>query len=148
MPKKDYSTSWSENNNAQKIRKSAVELAISICASGGMEKHKKELLSCLIWKTTEASGKYNTRYVSKGVFNGGFPVEHEHVFTRKTLVEKMLRNPEDIRLVIDEAVACLVTKEEHGSLSKSNRDGWERYEDIGIKIYDRLKGKWIGTWNN
>jgi hypothetical protein len=141
---KDYKNSWQEKPSAVEIRQSALKLAQTIVALGdGVHRqHKCKLLRDVVWIVTEANGKYDTRYVSKAVYAGQGPIEHEHVFPIEGLVEEMLRNPDNIDQVLDTAIACLVTKEEHNLLSKSGK-GWTRYRQSGIRVYDRLEGKWL-----
>lgn len=114
------------------------------------EKHKKEILSILLWKTTEVDGKWSTRYISEGVLklnlNGKYKkgIEHEHVFTRKTLILELLENPKKSNFIIKKAIGCLVTKEEHNKLNKvKNLEGWERYKKVNIKVYDTKSKKWL-----
>ena len=99
--------------------------------------HKKELLSICIWKITEADGKYNgQRYWSKGArASQNAKWVHEHIYTRKELIERLLGG-EDVKPVVENAIACVVTKEEHKILSCSSADGWERYKESNIKVYD------------
>ncbi len=111
--------------------------------AGVLQEHKYELLDILVWKVTEANGKYNTRYVSEAVYNGEGPIRHEHVLPRKYLVEQMLEKPDTISQVLDSAVACLVTEEEHCILPKKTTGGWDRYREAGIRVYDRREGKWL-----
>lgn len=116
-----------------------------------MDKHKKELLSSMIWKITESKGKYSTEYISKEVFeirasgsksNAG--LNHEHVFTRKELILKLLGNPKKVKSILKNAIGCTVTINEHRKLSAvKNLDGWERYKKAGVEVYSTTSRKWI-----
>lgn len=130
---------------ANDIKKSAMKLAKLICsATGVLEIHKKKLLNELIWKITEADGKYKTRFISEGVKKGYGPIQHEHVIPRKELIRQILRRPKNIERILNNAVACLVTKKEHQSLTKlSSGKKWGRYRSIGIRIYDQKKEQWL-----
>lgn len=145
MPKHNYQGLWKESPTAAKEHESAAKLARLIAGTKGIaESHQKELLSILVWKVTEASGKYNTRFVSKGVYNGGGPIEHEHVITRKELVALMLKKPREVEKTLDKALGCLVTKEEHRQLTRYGEGkGWARYRSQKIRVYDRLKKIWL-----
>lgn len=109
--------------------------------------HKRELLSICVWKATELDGKFNTRFCSRGALEAGHgtKLNHEHVIERKQLVDRLLAG-EPVGEVLKEAVACLVTVDEHKTLtriSKENPDleGWARYEAAGIEVVDRGGGE-------
>ncbi len=137
---------------------SAVALAQAILASGAIEPHKREFLSYCIWKVTEAEGKYAVRYWSEGVLAlvqqyGSLaavlkqppPPVHEHVNTRKSLVDVMMKDPTCIaRVLHEEALACLVTPSEHLRLG-SNQVGFRRYQMASIRVWDTVNQDWITT---
>ena len=104
--------------------------------------HKKELLGICIWKITEADGKTKVRYWSEGAIGSDkSSLQHEHVHERKELILRLLSG-EYIDIVIKDAVACMVTKEEHRRLGQSGKSGWNRYKDAGIRVYDSKKQEW------
>lgn len=104
--------------------------------------HKKELLSVCIWKITEADGKSKVRYWSDGaVENQSTNLQHEHIHERKELIIRLLSG-EAVRSVVADAVACMVTREEHIQLGASSKLGWHRYKDTGIRVYDAEEHKW------
>ena len=79
-----YKTKWKQKSSAASINASALRLAkLILNADGILLQHKKEFLNYTIWKVTEANGRRNTRFVSKGVWKGNKPIEHEHVIPRK-----------------------------------------------------------------
>ena len=141
----NYQTPWREAPSTAAVRESALRLAQAIVALGDgvLLQHKRKLLRDVVWIVTEANGKYNTRYISEAVLKGQKPIQHEHVFPIEGLVEQMLGNPDLIEQVLNSAIACLVTKEEHIRLGQSG-EGWKRYRQAGIRVYDRLEGKWMG----
>lgn len=146
MPKKNYRGSWHEKPAAAEVRRSASKLAqaIATIGAGVLPKHKYKLLSFVVWIATEANGKYDTRYVSEAIYKGMGPVQHEHVLPIKYLVGRMLERPGTIAQVLDGAIACLVTVEEHRLLTnESTGQGWDRYRRAGIRVFDRLEGKWL-----
>lgn len=82
--------------------------------------HKKELLTVCVWKLTEAEGrgKYATRYCSRRALTAPRrELRHEHVFERQKLVNMLLEDPSKVEEVARRAVACIVTKDEHGHLT-------------------------------
>ena len=103
--------------------------------------HLKQLLSVLLWKITEANGKYNLRYVSKGVLvrMQKIKIIHEHVYEREKLINDLISGKKTIQKILENAVACLVTVEEAELLSKVDKklDGWERYYAARITVFDK-----------
>ena len=98
--------------------------------------HKRELLSVCLWKITEADGKLKVRYWSEGALTAAKKdLRHEHVYERKKLISRLLSG-EAIESVVSDAIACIVTKREHESLSANEKSGWERYVDVGIRVFD------------
>lgn len=116
--------------------------------------HHHEQLSLALWKWTEGLGvsphpKYNIPYISAGVLHGESPtpVNHEHVGTRKELRQELLSrrwSDDELRTFLEqEAVACIVTVEEHAALGASKKKGWQRYVDAGIAVWDRGAQRWL-----
>lgn len=116
-----------------------------------LEKHKRELLSAMIWKISEANGKWNTRYFSENALNNaGARLQHEHVVTRKSLIDKLLARPEDFQTILEQIIACVVTTDDHKALSMfDSEEGWERYKKAGLKVWDRQTEQWLWEkWNS
>lgn len=112
--------------------------------------HKRELLSILLWKLTEARGKYRTRFVSAGAKDetDRRKLHHEHVVTRANLVREILASPERADEIADKAVGCVVTRQEHAQLAivdRSNAElcGWDRYSAAGIRVWDRDEERFL-----
>ena len=104
--------------------------------------HKRELLGICIWKITEADGKMKVQYWSEGsISNEKAKLQHEHVHERKELISRLL-NGEAVELVVKDAIACMVTKEEHQALGKSSNLGWQRYKEQGIRVFDAKDQRW------
>jgi len=123
--------------------KSAITAIEAILPLTLYEAHKKELLGICIWKITEADGKNKKklRYWSGGAMdNESSKLQHEHVHERKELISRLLSG-EAVESVVADAVACLVTKEEHSRLGASKNSGWLRKE-CGIRVYDRKEQQW------
>jgi hypothetical protein len=105
--------------------------------------HKKELLSVCIWKITEADGKTKVRYWTEAaIVASKHELQHEHVHERNELIARLLSG-EDVESVLSDAIACMVTKDEHKKLGDSKCLGWLRYQESGIQVYDALKSQWI-----
>ncbi len=105
--------------------------------------HKRELLGICIWKITEADGKLNTRFRSIGSLEADkhTKLQHEHVLEMKKIVGLLMQGEIPIEEVVSRAVGCVVTKEEHEKLTQISRnntalDGWKRYLEAGIKVFD------------
>jgi hypothetical protein len=80
---------------------------------------------------------------SKGAFekspNDGETVQHEHVIPIECL-RRELRTAESrdgVLIVLAKAEACVVTKQQAGSLNTAGNDGWDRYRRCEIEVWDR-----------
>lgn len=106
--------------------------------------HLRESLSLAIWKFTEADGKWNTRYRTESAVGALSTVlNHEHVVTRRSLVDRLLAEPERCPEIMTSAIACCVLRDEHELLSnveraRSGLEGWERYRAAGLVVVDQL----------
>jgi hypothetical protein len=148
MPKNKLTTAkrFVPNSKAEEEIRSAVTAIKGILTLQIMDEHKKTLISRMIWAITEAHGKYKTRFRSGGVLmTADCKIQHEHVYPRKELIDEIMEAPENCDRILENAVACVVTEEEHRLLtkiSKENADlnGWDRYKKAGITVYDMLTG--------
>jgi hypothetical protein len=146
MPKNRLTTSKSfvPDPRADDIVRSAVAAIKGILPLEIINEHKRTHLSRMIWAITEAHGKYKTRFRSQGVLTApDCKIQHEHVFTRKELISEIMKNPESCERILENAVACVVTEEEHRALTTVGREhpnlkGWDRYRQAGITVYDML----------
>lgn len=103
--------------------------------------HRRELLTVLLWKVTEAeSSKYKTRFQSKSAFACADrkQLRHEHVFQRAKMIDELLEAmPSEIERLLTKATGCIVTLEESHQLAKQDiHYGWERYRRAGIVVLD------------
>jgi hypothetical protein len=107
-----------------------------------LERHKRDIISGLLWKITEANGKYTTRYRSNAAMQEGAKLQHDHVFTRKDLTTRIIAEPERAREILQDAIACVVTVDEHKRLSRLGDSirGWDRYTAAGIEVVDTASG--------
>jgi hypothetical protein len=111
-----------------------------------LERHKDEVLSLLIWKITEAGGKYTLRYRSRGsIENQSSKKQHEHVYPRKWLISQLKAKPDQLDQILERAIGCLVTIQEHRAVSAvdSNLLGWDRYKAAGVDVFDTRENRWI-----
>jgi len=121
----------------------------------------RQLLSELLWKFSEANGKYGgCRYWSVSAIEsrkkhgaivtsypkvGGDALRHEHLFPRAQLIERLfsLTDPttESIRAELTRLnIGVVVTEREHRLLSDEGalNDPWKRYRIAGVE--------WVDTW--
>ncbi len=113
--------------------------------------HRKEFVRLALWKVTEAEGgKYNTRYRSKASCQPGGNLQHDHVWERAKMADELIANPKQMHEILDKAIGCVVTKDEHKlltevSVSEPDLQGWERYCAACIVVLDGVTGKEIET---
>jgi hypothetical protein len=124
-----------------------------------LRREVKNLMARLCWSVTEIDAsryKYDQRFISAGVkermeqsgcvLRGASTrgLRHEHVFQKKLLVADLMdaSNADEVVAILDRAVACVVTDEEHRSLP-DNLDGWQRYRAAGLAVWDRAEGRWL-----
>ncbi len=140
MPKSPTNYAFRKHENASARLRSAHRL-IEVLLRPDPEIlpiHRRELLSIALWKLTEAeaSKKYRTRFCSEAAFsNPSQDLRHDHVFQRALMIDRLLSAaPSDIASILDSAVGCTITEEEHRALSSHKHlDGWDRYAAAGIK---------------
>jgi|CXWL01.1.fsa_nt_gi hypothetical protein len=142
---------WGEDPKAAKIVKSAKEAIIGILGMGGdvLDEHKRTLISRMLWKITEANGKYTTRFQSENAIRKKGALRHDHAWIRKHMVEGILAYPRDLDSKIALAIGCTVTKDEHDRLTEFDSvcDGWERYRRAKIAVWDLRDRKRISdSW--
>ncbi len=100
--------------------------------------HRAEAMSVALWKYTEADGKHNTSYCSQQALAAPKAERiHEHVFQRALMLNELLENPNDVDRILQQALGCLVTRQEHALLENyKHLYGWERYSRAGIVVVD------------
>jgi hypothetical protein len=125
---------------------SAVALARLVLGSPQLiDPQRRRILSQAIWFVSEADGKYLTRYRSRGAreaqASGSVQdLRHDHVITRKALIDGMLAEPRHAEKILRGAIACVVTVEEHARLTalRPEPSGWERYLAASVDVFDML----------
>ena len=143
MGKNVVNSEWEPAADADKIVTSARSAIACILGMGSdvLEEHKKVLISRMIWKITEVHGKYNTRYFSEKALKASKDDRrHDHVWTRKRMVERILADPRILEHEVKQAIGCTVTKAEHEKLTGfyTSYDGWERYKLARIAVWDQI----------
>jgi len=127
----------------EEIIESVTTLIEGVLALPILERHKRDIISRMVWKITEAHGKYTTRYRSRAHMNSVHARKnHDHVFTRKDLTDRIIAKPDRAREILRDAIACVVTEEEHRRLTRLGEafSGWDRYKEAGIDVIDTEEG--------
>jgi hypothetical protein len=137
---------WRPRKNHEQYLQSAVELTRVLVENrhSFVESHYRELLKICLWKYTEAEGpsKHKTRYRSQGAIeNPSAKLNHDHVVTRKQIIDSIIAEPKNFVTHLLTAVGCTVLASEHATLNQIGRDfpalsGWARYEQAGIQVWD------------
>jgi hypothetical protein len=107
--------------------------------------HKRSLISRMIWRITEAHGKYNTQFCSEGALQSADDLRHDHVATRRDLIIRLMNAPSDFENILQDAIGCTVTTKEHQELSTlgGKFTGWDRYREAKVRVYDRMEQKFM-----
>jgi hypothetical protein len=109
--------------------------------------HRRELLSVLLWKITEAeSPKCKTRFQSLRASRCSEKVKlrHDHIFQRSKMIAALEKaSANKIDGILKNAFGCTVTIKEHNRLCKFDKeyDGWARYRKARIKVINTETGK-------
>jgi hypothetical protein len=114
--------------------------------------HRRHLLGIAIWKYTEAPGvrphpKYRLPFRTLGAMDVASlaEVQHEHVWPRKWIIDRLLPkhragwSPDDLAefMTHHHGIACTVTRSEHLLLNASGgAEGWSRYAQAGLQVWD------------
>lgn len=136
--------------HAEKRRQSIAKLIKVLLANQGpdiLEKHVRDLLGTLLWKLTEADGKYKTRYQSSGSLacKDKSQLRHDHVYPRSKMIDALLTAKlEELDGILRSAVGCTVTLDEHLRLSQFDEEhaGWDRYRKAMVRVKDNETGEW------
>jgi hypothetical protein len=138
---------------AEEQMRSAVVLirALLQVHPGLMDKHRSEFLRTALYKVSEAEGshKYRTRYMSEKALavaakerrpGDSKELVHEHVYERAKIAALLVKDSDSIEIILKDAFACVVTKEEDRELRKIKKrdkcDGWKRYSRAEIRVVD------------
>ena len=120
--------------------------------SGLLDNHRQEFVRLALWKVTEAEGihKLRTKFMSEAALSvveseprpsRNTELRHEHVFERVKMASKLIKaNPDSAKDILKDAIGCTVTKDEHDRSNMiKNCDGWQRYREAGIRVWDTEK---------
>lgn len=134
MPKQTYKA-HPEGEQRRRVLRELIEAVLLVPLD---DKYKRKVLNDLLWKYTEADGKYNTRHrsVAASEYTSNHGLRHDHVFTKKELIGQLMEpSPTQVHQILERAIGCVVTKDEHTALSRFDRkhSGWERYRQAGIE---------------
>jgi len=135
---------WKPRREAAACRTSSVALARAVLAARDelAPAHLREALSIAVWKYTTSDGKYTTRFRSEAaLYAPSQLVHHEHVTTRRSLVDQMIAEPANVEKIMSTAIGCVVLRTEHATLGAIERanpsvTGWDRYRFAGITVWD------------
>jgi hypothetical protein len=103
------------------------------------EDMKRKVVDTMLWNITGAFGKFHTKYISEGAkLSKGDPLRHEHVFTKKSLINRIMDKTEDLDKILLDAIGCVVTKYEHERLHNKGKDeeGWKRYIKAEVGVWE------------
>lgn len=107
-----------------------------------MDRHKRAVINRMLWAITEEPwGKYTLPYRSRAALAETNPknLRHEHVISRKSLLDDLLDRKISVDQVVDKAIACVVTKAEASLLDDRTGpakgvEGWDRYTAARIEV--------------
>lgn len=98
---------------------------------------QKMMLDRTVWLVVELTGNFYSRYRSHGTLSQPYQkIQRDHIYTRKALVAELQSENADLQSVIERAQCCIVTKEEHGALTRVPKDvqGWDRYRQASPPV--------------
>lgn len=102
-----------------------------LAATDVIPEHRRDLLSIALWKLTEAEGgsKYNARCPSRHALGctDKAKLRHDHVFQRAKMIADLEKaseeaTPDRIDDILERAVGCVVTVEEHKRLTRFDKE--------------------------
>ena len=135
--------------DASKRKTSAIaliELLLSVDKPEVMPKHLEELIDKMLWKITEADGKYNTRYRSERALrcDNTKLLAHEHVYPKRAMIKRLksAKSDEDVDQILSSAVGCTVMRDEHLLLHGfEHEEGWDRYRKVNVGVMNIETGQ-------
>jgi len=135
------------------IKRSALKIIDFVVNEQDVHPHVWDIIiGYMQWSLTEIKKnlKYNTRYYSEKALEQREPLRHEHVYPQKYIRNLILTNNQKFLDIIPKMIGCTVTKTEANILTKNDRNnpelqsqGWNRYKKAGIKVFDRLKQRFL-----
>jgi hypothetical protein len=70
--------------------RAVIKLVLNFYAPEVLPDHIRDLIDTMLWKLTEADGKYNTRYRSQVALNSSGKLIHEHVYPKKQMIDRLV----------------------------------------------------------
>jgi len=128
-------------------RRSSAKLIKMLLANNSpdVSEHVEDLIDILLWRITEADGKYNTRHKTTGALacTDKSQLRHEHVYQRSKMITALVRaEPGEVDTILKDAIGCTVTEDEHALLLEfDGKYGWERYRQAGIVVMNTETGE-------
>jgi hypothetical protein len=107
---------------------------------------KREMLDRALWLVAELSGDFAPRHRSDGVLRTlGVKIQRDHVFPRSNLIADILNGQEPLQQIVERAVCCLVTEDEHRRLSLAPPEavGWDRYRIAEVEVRDMSTYRYV-----
>ena len=145
MSRGPLSKTFEPSPEAEKVILSAKRAIVAILQMNSevLPDHKRTLISRMLWKITEAHGKYNTQFCSDGALRNADNLRHDHVTTRKDLITRLMNAPSNYVSILEDAIGCTVTTEDHKKLSAlgDELNGWDRYKKARVRVFDRIEQK-------
>ena len=128
-------------------RRSSAKLIKMLLANNSpdVSEHVEDLIDILLWRITEADGKYNTRHKTTGALacTDKSQLRHEHVYQRSKMITALVKaEPGEVDTILEDAIGCTVTEDEHALLLEfDGLYGWERYRQAGIVVMNTETGE-------
>lgn len=137
-------------NSKEKIDSARELVRVALRDTSMLPAHRKHLLKLAQWWVTEADGKWKTRFRSVEVVrlarddpHSDVLINHEHVYGRAELADRMLRDHGQVDDILELCVGCIVTVEEHRRLSaQRHQRGWDRYLEAKVPVLDTAAAGW------
>ncbi len=146
MPKQIRLESYKAHPEGEQRRRALRDLIEEVLLGPLDDEYKRKVLSDLLWKYTEADGKWNTRHRSVAAAEAEFTtlkalkeaLRHDHVTSRSELVSRLIASPpKQVSSILADAIACLVTVDEHKRLCRFDKThpGWSKYAQATVKYH-------------
>ena len=106
MSRGPLSKTFEPSPEAEKVILSAKRAIVAILQMNSevLPDHKRTLISRMLWKITEAHGKYNTQFCSDGALRNADDLRHDHVTTRKDLITRLMNAPSNYVSILEDAI--------------------------------------------
>jgi hypothetical protein len=134
-----------EAENCRRSLTSLVKVLLANRKPDVLLAHYRAVIDTLLWKFTEADGKFNTRFRTQGAMkcDDKRKLRHEHVYQRRKMIDELVKaKPEEVDSILKRAIGCTITDDEHDRLKSFDYEyGWKRYQKARLVVIDRKSGK-------